>query len=650
MSNNPVNKAWAWSTEHSPLLNTWRWLNNHMYRQTLARRVISEAGLPTPIADRIDRIVGHTRLWPRERAEIAHELCAHAQDALEQGQSTDDTIQALGDPAIVAKLLRRAAKRKRHWLWQIRRRTSQAILSTIAILFLLYAALFIRFNTGSPRIEHHPIAQLNDRNAGYSEDQRALPAMEALWIEWSKERNRIHLLEEADRAANRDNPDHQVRVWALDSHSRATPDQAGYDEFRAFIERIRPELDAAERASRLPTIGGVYSDDSEIVEVPGTGVYLDRPIPVSADPKDHGSMIGVLLPWLGQTRTVARLLMTDAVFSFETGDSERAAGRIEATLRYAALSTQDEFIISQLVGVAIQAYVEDELLRMIAAAPDRFTDEQLVRLSHLLSSTADTTQHVSMAAERAMFEDVLQRAFTDDGHGDGRLTAKGFEELAAEIFSPLDDSTYSALELNASQPPRASARFVGPVSLLMVASRAEHQRLYDELISIIEPAINPTTPTHEAIARTYEFDDRFMKRAHDSQRYPLLDVLVPALEKTAQTVHAARGHTRGTLLTIAAHLHHRRTGSWPTDANQLVPAMLPARPLDPFDPGQSLRLHVADNQLIVYSVGPDGEDDRGVPIPDIRARNELTKRYPRPGHTPDDIPQGDWVIYPPTDD
>ena len=42
----------------------------------------------------------------------------------------------------------------------------------------------------------------------------------------------------------------------------------------------------------------------------------------------------------------------------------------------------------------------------------------------------------------------------------------------------------------------------------------------------------------------------------------------------------------------------------------MVPAYLPAEPLDPFD-GRALRFHRRERGYVVYSIGGDGEDNGG---------------------------------------
>jgi len=52
-------------------------------------------------------------------------------------------------------------------------------------------------------------------------------------------------------------------------------------------------------------------------------------------------------------------------------------------------------------------------------------------------------------------------------------------------------------------------------------------------------------------------------------------------------------------------------GEWPATLDQLVPEYIRAIPEDPFAPGHPLRMALGDQRLIIYSVGPNQQDDGG---------------------------------------
>ncbi len=72
--------------------------------------------------------------------------------------------------------------------------------------------------------------------------------------------------------------------------------------------------------------------------------------------------------------------------------------------------------------------------------------------------------------------------------------------------------------------------------------------------------------------------------------------------------------TRMLILELALHAYQLEHGCPPESLEQLVPEFLSALPIDPFDPnGGPFRYPCSDDGPIVYSVGPDGDDDGGRP-------------------------------------
>jgi hypothetical protein len=64
---------------------------------------------------------------------------------------------------------------------------------------------------------------------------------------------------------------------------------------------------------------------------------------------------------------------------------------------------------------------------------------------------------------------------------------------------------------------------------------------------------------------------------------------------------------------LAVRGYMAKHGKPPTALAELVPAWLPAVPLDPFS-SRPLVYRVTTNSFLLYSVGPDGKDDQGMPL------------------------------------
>jgi hypothetical protein len=62
---------------------------------------------------------------------------------------------------------------------------------------------------------------------------------------------------------------------------------------------------------------------------------------------------------------------------------------------------------------------------------------------------------------------------------------------------------------------------------------------------------------------------------------------------------------------LAAERFRRAKGRWPSEVAELVPKFLPKTPIDPYD-GKPLRLRRDQVGIVIYSIGPDLQDDGGL--------------------------------------
>ncbi len=90
----------------------------------------------------------------------------------------------------------------------------------------------------------------------------------------------------------------------------------------------------------------------------------------------------------------------------------------------------------------------------------------------------------------------------------------------------------------------------------------------------------------------------------------LAGLLIPALANVATTFRRDRANLLGAVAGLALERYRLEKGHWPDDLEELVPAYLSEVPRDPFD-GRPLRYKRLADGVLVYSVGPDGQDDCG---------------------------------------
>jgi hypothetical protein len=630
---NPLAAAWTWSTRHSPLLHAAHWLTRR--NRCDPAGLIRDAQLPDAPAERITAIVRATRLWKSERADIARELIAHAHDALSAGRTPEDTADSLGDPAIVAKLLRRSARRKRPWHWQARHRTLQAIAIALLATIGAYTILFIRFNTGSPSITHNYIAELNERNAAFSDDQHALPAFEALHRVWSP------MFRELLNFYTHDQNENELPQHATERFPYAPSHARGYAELVAAHARVRPQIDDALAASRLPTLGILYSDRYEqVTNENGTIEY--KMLPPTEDPALGGNLVEVLLPWITHARSNAKLIAFDAVLAARDNNPDRAAESLTAIFNTARLIGQEHTLISSLVAIAIQTMGETVLLQIIHDLPNLFDESHLTAIAHTAAVSGRTARDLDFATERRMFGDFLQRAYTDDGHGDGRLTAEGIR------LAVLMNGVMPGEPDDIARTDILPVRFTGPVAMLAFGSRRDQREFHASLMNLAE-ALLATTPGSPEQQRLLEEVQVLEHELGTNPRMRMAAILTPAFTRAVATAHRAHAHTNATLTTIALHIHHQRTGRWPDTLAELTPQLLPTIPEDPFDPGRPIKYRLIDNTPHVYFVGADAIDNNATRPTDKAERDvsSLDLRHAGDFTTKPNVRDTDWVIFPP---
>jgi hypothetical protein len=268
------------------------------------------------------------------------------------------------------------------------------------------------------------------------------------------------------------------------------------------------------------------------------------------------------------------------------------------------------------------------------------------RLAHTFAEP-DTAKDL-VALNRNEAYDHIDRLYTDDGSGDGRLTPQGFAELVRGWRNPFVPQSL-ALSRAASwvnpEPDKlrkAVARLVVPASPLLVASRREATEAVDRLMAIAEA--NLARPRWQADWREYhQLYREWTCSAANRLRYAA--VTFPAVDSAHEEAEEYLGNRDGVLVGIALAMYRREHGGQlPETLDALVPGLLPAMPFDRMT-GQPVQYRVVEGKPLVYSVGPDHDDDGGrIPLDEYgRPALWLASHWPRGREKPAD---GDWVVYP----
>jgi hypothetical protein len=95
---------------------------------------------------------------------------------------------------------------------------------------------------------------------------------------------------------------------------------------------------------------------------------------------------------------------------------------------------------------------------------------------------------------------------------------------------------------------------------------------------------------------------------------PFARVFMPVMEQSTFVFTAHQARLRVIRMELALQERRQRRGRYPAKLEDLVPHMLAEIPQDPFSAGPFVYRRRGDSYLL-YSVGPDGKDDGGQPLP-----------------------------------
>ncbi|MDQ7014259.1 MAG: hypothetical protein Q9O74_10225 [Planctomycetota bacterium] len=587
------------------------------------KRVIARADLPEPLAELVTEVVGRSRLWRSERVDLAGELCAHFADGLQAGTETqpgsdsraavEQLVHNFGDPKKASVLIRRAKKRGRHWTYRAFVHAAQGLGAILIAGFFLYAVLAWRFYAGEPTIARNFAAEYNETINSIPESDRAYD----LYIEAS--------------IALEPPPESLLKAWP-----NIAPEHPAYQDATAYLERSARALSLIHEAAARPRLGATLSNatDPRITEM--LRERHPQHTEQSQEPEENPAMVTIVLPQLGQMRAMYRLLEFDAHTAARHRQSEQVVQDITTMLGLAEHAAEGPALISSLVGLAISTGAIWTTSQIIHEYPDLFTDEQLRELAHRHAAFMDGVPRVDLSGERWFFEDAVQRVYTDDGHGNGYITAEGLRHLLS-----LQNPAADLAEQFGPQP-------LAPLSTALIANRADMTAKYDQLMTTIER--NAELPMWE-----YDSHDRPNTEVNLLSADPILRtryfpivMLMPAFESALQTAEKVVQHRDGLLVGIALELYRREHGTYPDTLDALVPVFLPAVPPDRFT-GTPLNYALVDSEPRLWSVGADRNDDGGVIPASNRAdvHRWVPKDQARLNEQSDpDRYDGDWLLWP----
>jgi hypothetical protein len=260
------------------------------------------------------------------------------------------------------------------------------------------------------------------------------------------------------------------------------------------------------------------------------------------------------------------------------------------------------------VGVAVEALGLGEISKILQNV-DVSADSLKMVQEELAVQIEEHEPIISLTGEKVFWYDEIQRTFTDDGEGDGRVLSRGL----VYVVHDWKDSLWRLLTF--SYPSRQE----------FIAEIDKYFEQAEELLSEMPWDLHNESTVADEWSKALE------------QTSLMLKIVGPVHERISQIAWRLKTHRIGLLTLLAIIRYQKDQGRYPENLNEVVlTGYLNSLPEDPFSDGP-LVYKQTDDGFLLYSLGSDFEDDGGQPGLDSKGK---------PRMWPDD---GDWVFWPMSD-
>ena len=342
--------------------------------------------LPGCAGEYIDCVIKKIRYRRKVREDVRAELAAHFEDELkdcktdeQREQKARQLIGEFGDVKLLAVLLRRAKKRCRPLWRKALVRSLQAVGIIILYILICFATLL-----GRPKISVNYVDWLNNKaKAGRDESENAYPYYDKAVAACVKIPDGLM----------------KSRVkWPADLND------VEIQIFLKWISDNKKALDFLIEGNKRPHYWPVYS---------ATGTDLSK-----------GIIDAVLIKHFSEYRTLAWALGWRSRYKAYKGDLESALDDCVSLVRFGSRQQGKGLFYEQTAAVAFGGHAHDVIWTIIENV-DVPADALKNLQEQLQAEYARYHSLINLEMEKVFVYDYIQRSFTDDGEGGGRMLARG---------------------------------------------------------------------------------------------------------------------------------------------------------------------------------------------------------------------------------
>jgi hypothetical protein len=536
--------------------------------------------IPAIVEDYINRVVKKVRYRKKVRQDVRAELEAHFEDALsdcsnstEKEQVASSLIEGFGEMRCLAKLIRRAKKRCRPIWVKGLIRTAQA--AGLCVLYVVLCAS--RLYIGSPTIKVDTVAWLN----------------ESVRQERDESLNARHDLEEACAVLSKEPA--SLRKWPrliqdMNDVQRQTVE--------TYLTENQSALDHFRQAASKPNYWPFYAPMESMPKSTGSGTFA---VPGLMDNMAMSAHLSNQCSESARTiRQLAFAMEYQIQHETEQGQIDQALSDCVALTQCGRFLASTGLLIEELVGVAITALGHRSLLHVLEVADVNETQLASIYVEFDTILRSDTP-FMPMDFEKALINDLVQRSFTDDGQGNGRILASGMMLAASSATLSLKG-----------------------LLLFDFPDRREITQKINHFYEQIE-ANSDLSP--------WQLHERPVE-SEATDNFSYMDLLGPAFERIAQLGWRLKTGNEATLAIIAIKHYYATHDVWPATLEELLEdGLISSIPRDHYSDGP-LGYQRTEDGFTIYSQGRDMKDDGGKPA--VNDKGEIRKY----------AAHGDWVYWP----